>query len=99
MIPLFNPQGSYQIITARPAEYRSVTCAWCQKYLMPLPERLHHERVDQTGGQYKASILNNDPSITHYVESDIGIVEYLKKAVVTGCEIIHFSKYLEKQFQ
>jgi hypothetical protein len=99
MIPLFNPQGAYQIITARDAEYRSVTWAWCEKYLDPLPERLHHERLQQTGSQYKADILNGDPTITHYVESDIGIVEYLKKNVVTGCEIIHFSTYLQKCFQ
>ena len=101
IIPIFNPQGEYLIITARPAEFRSVTYSWCVKYLNPMPVRLHHERLtyQSTAGKYKADILNSNPDITKYIESDPGIVHYLKNNVTTGCEIIHFSSYLETHFK
>lgn len=100
VIPIFSPKGEYLIITARPAEYRSVTHSWCVKYLDPMPIRLHHERVvaNTTAGKYKADILNSNPNIAKYIESDLGIVTFLKNNVTTGCEIIHFSEYLEDLF-
>lgn len=98
MRPIFNPIGDYAIITARPAEYRSITWTWCNKYLFPLPVRLFHERTNETGGGYKANILNANPSIQTYVESDEGIVKYLTANVKTGCEIIHLDEYLANHF-
>lgn len=98
MKPLFSPQGSYAIITARPAEYRSITWTWCNRHLLDLPSRLYHECVDETPGAYKARILNSNTDIQTYVESDIGIVEYLRRNVTTGCEIIHFDDYIANHF-
>lgn len=98
MKPLFNPQGSYAIITARPAEHRSTTWTWCNRHLEELPSRLFHECTDETPGAYKARILNSNTDIQTYVESDIGIVEYLRRNVTTGCEIIHFDDYIAKHF-
>lgn len=96
--PLFLPAGDYYIITARPAEYRSVTWSWCEKYLKPLPSRLFHERNNQTAGSYKSQILNENIDIACYVESDPGIVSFLKKNVRSDCEIIHFDQYLRERF-
>ena len=96
--PIFAPQGDYSIITARPAEYRSLTWQWCEKYLYPMPVKLFHERTSETGGAYKANVLNNNKQIQTYVESDPGIVAYLKKHVTTGCEIVHFEYFLQRQF-
>lgn len=98
MKPLFNPKGSYAIITARSAEYRSITWTWCNKYLTDVPSQLHHECVDETPGEYKARILNSNTDIQTYVESDEGIVKYLRQHVTTGCDIIHFDDYLSQQF-
>lgn len=99
MRPIFNPEGDYGIITARPAEYRSSTWTWCNKYLFPLPVRLHHECTDdETPGSYKARILNDNAEIQTYVESDEGIVKYLRNNVTTGCTIIHFDEYLAQHF-
>lgn len=98
MRPLFYPEGEYAIITARPAEYRSSTWTWCNKYLYPLPTRLHHECTDETPGAYKARMLNSDANIQTYVESDEGIVAYLKQNVTTGCKIIHFGEYITQEF-
>jgi len=98
MRPLFNPQGLFAIITARPAEHRSITWTWCNRHLADLPERLFHECLDETPGSYKAKILNENPNIQTYVESDIGIVKYLKQNVSTGCDIIHFDEYIAQHF-
>ncbi len=98
MRPIFNPEGDYTIITARPAEFRNITWTWCNKYLFPLPTTLYHERTDETGGGYKEKILNANPNIQTYVESDEGIVSYLRKNVTTGCTIIHFDQYLANHF-
>lgn len=98
MKPLFSPQGSYAIITARPAEHRSTTWTWCNKYLSDLPTRLHHECTDETPGAYKARILNSNADIQTYVESDEGIVKYLRHNVTTGCAIIHFDEYIAQHF-
>jgi hypothetical protein len=98
MKPIFNPEGEYAIITARHAQHRSSTWTWCNKYLFPLPARLHHECTDETPGSYKAGILNTNPDIQTYVESDEGIVNYLRHNVTTGCEIIHFDEYLAHHF-
>ena len=98
MQPLFSPQGPYAIITARSAEHRSITWSWCNRHLEQLPNRLFHECLDETPGAYKERILNDNPSIQMYVESDIGIVKYLKQNVRTGCEIIHYSDYISHHF-
>lgn len=98
MRPIFTPEGEYAIITARPAEYRSITHTWIHKYLSPSPIRLFHECVEETPGAYKARILNENSDIQIYVESDEFIVKYLKQHVNTGCEIIHFDEYLANKF-
>lgn len=95
--PIFAPQGDYSIITARPVEYKATTLQWCEKYLYPLPKDLFHERSSETGGAYKAAVLNNNKHITTYVESDPAIVSYLKKNVTTGCDIVHFAYFLQKE--
>ena len=96
--PIFTPQGEYAIITARNAEFRTDTWTWCNKYLSNLPVKLYHEIKGQTPPEYKAALLNTLPDIQVYVESDKEIVEYLRSNVTTGCKIIHFSEYLEKEF-
>lgn len=98
MRPIFYPQGEFAIITARPAEYRAVTMEWCNKYLWPKPSRLFHELTVETPGAYKAEVLNKNTDIQTYVESDEGIVKYLKCNVTTGCNIIHFSEFLEQHY-
>ncbi len=98
MRPLFSPAGEYAIITARHAKYRAVTVGWCQTWLDPFPTQIFHECLNETAGAYKEHVLNNHPYIQTYVESDIGIVNYLRNNVKTGCKIIHFSEYIEQEF-
>jgi hypothetical protein len=94
--PIFKPSSEYYILTARPAQYRPLTWEWCNKYLDPMPTQLFHERNNQTAGIYKAGILNQHTDIKFYIESDPGIVSYLKKNVRSDCEVIHFDDYLVK---
>ena len=98
MKPLFNPKDVFAIITARPARHRSITWTWCNRHLSDLPERLFHECLDETPGAYKTNILNDNANIQTYIESDIGIVKYLRDNVTTGCEIIHFDEFLATHF-
>lgn len=98
MRPIFEPQGEYAIITARHAKYRPVTVAWCQTYLDPFPTQIFHECLDETPGAYKADILNKHDYIRTYVESDVGIVKYLRDNVKTGCLIVHFSEFIAQKF-
>ena len=98
MLPLFQPTGRYSIITARPARFRKITEQWL-KHLAIQPAYLFHEAVRESPAQYKALVLNDHPTIRVYVESDPKIVEELRKLVTTGCEIIHYSDYVNKSFK
>ena len=98
MLPLFQPKGRYSIITARPARFRKITEQWL-KHLTTQPAYLFHEAVRESPAQYKALVLNDHPTIRVYVESDLKIVEELRKLVTTGCEIIHYSDYVANQFR
>ena len=95
MVPIFTPSTDYILITARHAKYRATTWAWCKEYMDPLPIQLFHECTDETAGDYKAKVLNANPSIKRYIESDLSIVTYLRKNVTTGCEIIHFESFMQ----
>ena len=90
MCPVFVPSGDYSIITARKPEFKHITETWIKKYFPLAPLKLYHDVSDETPGQYKARILN-ESDIDIYVESDSGIVEYLRKH--TNKQICHFSEF------
>ena len=94
MLPLFEPSGKYWIITARPKQYKKITSRWIKKHLKNPPSKLHHDGVDETPAKYKARILNANPKIQTYVESDINIVLELLSTVNTGCKIIHYNTFV-----
>jgi hypothetical protein len=96
--PIFNPQGSYSIITARAAMYRANTVEWYNTYLSPKPVQLFHEiDEDETPEQYKVRVLNSHPEITIYIESEPYIVDYLRQHVTTGCTIVLFREFVQGQ--
>jgi hypothetical protein len=97
--PLFQPTGPYTIITARLRDYRSKTESWCKRYLNTQPEVLHHDISNDNAGAYKAQVLNANPQIQIYIESDPSIVEYLQSNVTTGCKIYLFSELVQTHIQ
>jgi hypothetical protein len=96
--PIFNPQSEYGIITGRFVKHRHYTEQWIKKYLTPAPSFLFHNRDQESPEKYKADILNRETYITQYIESDLKIVEYLKRHVRPNCSIIHFADFLSSSF-
>ena len=96
MRPLFKPRGEWYALTARSAEYRPYTMAWIRRHFINAPIQLWHESDSSNPLEYKAEIINNN-SITMYIESDLGIVEYLRKH--TQAEIIHFDEFCSQSFK
>jgi len=94
MLPLFQPGGKYWIITARPKKYKKITKKWIKNHFANPPHKLHHDCEDESPAEYKARILNANPRIQTYVESDINIVRDLIGKVHTGCKIIHYSTFI-----
>lgn len=95
MIPIFVPATDFILITARPAKYSHVTWQWCKDYMNPLPIEMFHGCQKETPGEYKTAVLNANPHIKRYIESDQSIVDYLKLHVTTGCEVIHFKTFMQ----
>lgn len=91
MQPIFKPTGRWSIITARNVKYKEFTLQWINRHFVNKPIMLWHERDKLTPHEYKAWIINSN-NITHYVESDAGIVDYLKKH--TQAQIIYLDQYL-----
>ena len=95
MLPIFHPAGDFILITARPKEYSNVTWKWCGDYMDPLPISLFHGCQKEPPHRYKTGVLNANPHIKRYIESDLLIVDYLKLHVTTGCEIVHFKTFMQ----
>jgi hypothetical protein len=57
---------------------------------------LWHESDSSNPPEYKAEVIIKH-GITKYIESDITIVEYLRKH--TQAEIIHFDEFCSKSFE
>ena len=96
MRPLFKPMGEWYAITAREAQYRPYTIEWIRKYFTNKPRELWHESDSSNPSEYKAEVIIKH-GITKYIESDITIVEYLRKH--TQAEIIHFDEFCSKSFE
>jgi hypothetical protein len=95
MRPLFKPEGQWSIITARNPKYRPQTMAWIDNHFSNKPTRVWHEIVDQNSEEYKADIINQN-EITHYIESDPTIVQYL--LANTKAKILHFDQFCSNSF-
>lgn len=100
MKPIFVPRGEFGLITARDPQVRGTTETWLQQHFANQPAALWHNcPVGQDPSVYKAEILNSNPGIRLYVESDPNIVASLQHSVTTGCQVLHFSKYLSGLFE
>lgn len=94
MRPIFEPVGDYDIITARNYKYQITTQSWCNKHLTNQPKILYHDCMDETPSEYKARILNENPNIQLYIESEPSIVDDLSNTVTTGCRIVLFKHFI-----
>jgi hypothetical protein len=99
MRPLFQPGTGSAIITGRLAEYADVTRAWIDRYLAPVPRLFHDRAPGQRPEEYKLSVLNANPDIQLYVESDLDQALFLANNVDTGCDVWHFSSWIQLSIQ
>jgi hypothetical protein len=95
MRPLFKPEGQWSIITARNPKYRPQTMAWIDNHFSNKPTRVWHEIGNEESEEYKATVINQN-GITHYIESDPKIVQYL--LANTKAKIIHFDQFCSNSF-
>lgn len=96
MRPIFTPDHEYDIITARQVKYKSVTIAWIKKYFTGLPTTVFHDCETETPEVYKLNVLNANPDIRLYIESEPYIVDYLNTNVKTGCKTVLFKEFINK---
>lgn len=94
MRPIFTPDHEYDVITARHINYKSVTIDWITKYFVRLPNTIFHECEADNPEVYKAHVLNENPDIQLYIESEPYIVDYLNNNVKTGCKIVLFKDFI-----
>lgn len=88
MRPVFKPTGEWNIITGRPAKYRSITMEWINNHFSNKPKTVWHENLNNDEPWiYKAEIINQN-GINFFVESDMKTVEYLWQH--TRANIVHF---------
>jgi hypothetical protein len=89
-LPIFQPKGEYAIITGRIEQ--PFTLVWLITRLQTQPLVVFINTNKEKSYVFKARILNDLPEITHFVESNISEVEYLKQH--TKQKIIHIDELL-----
>jgi len=94
--PIFKPQGEWMIITGRDPLYRAKTEAYIQRHFDNPPIALHQDRImgEEKPWAYKARVLNENPQIRKYIESDPHTVKYLDEHLITGCRAYIFADYI-----
>ena len=95
MRPMFQPPLGSALITGRHARYEHMTQSWMLRHLDPLPRLFHSRQPDQAPQEYKLAVLNANPSIRLYVESDLDQALFIDKNTVTGCKVVQFDGWLQ----
>lgn len=102
ILPLFQPQGKYVIITGRPVSDYPDTMKFIKTRLKVQPEKVWHSCPDmQDSVEYKASVLLDNPEIHTYVES-CSIQSQLIYDIVKRkrrIKIIHFASMIRDSFK
>jgi hypothetical protein len=91
--PVFQPTGDYVIITGR--KERPGTLFWIYSKLSNKPKQVHINLDNIDPVKFKADILNANPDITTFIESEMKQVEYLRAN--TRQTILHIDDLLPKE--
>ena len=95
MFPIFVPQGHYCLITGRPALDRDLTEKWIVQYLTNAPVVLfHNNSLTGDPAEYKIKVINSNPMITIFIESDRKQADTIRKSVVIP--VFLFSELIEE---
>lgn len=96
--PLFNPVGEFDIVTARSAEYRTVTEQWVTQLATRPQTIIMKTDTNETAAEFKYRVCV-EQGYTLYIESDPEIVDKMRNLVHTNnidCTIVYFSEYISK---
>ena len=96
MRPLFLPQGEWDIVTARPARFKTMTEKWVNQHFGNKPQNLWHGAILEDPWVYKAEVIN-EQKYDIYVESDHNIVMKLR-ARCPNTTVIHLATFLAGEF-
>lgn len=94
---LFKPNGSYCLITGRPSIDREDTLKFVlREFGDNLPRVVYHDNDDLSNSiDYKAKVLNNDKTITVFIESDPMQAEAIALKMRRFIEILTFQELIE----
>lgn len=99
--PLFYPSGDWCIITGRPkAPDEPYTLRWLRKYFVDNPPKhvFHDNTMIENGALYKASVINEHPGITMFIESSKKQTEIISTLLKRPIELVCFSEFLSHFF-
>jgi len=101
-IPLFNPTYDFDVVTARPEKFRTLTEKWLLQ-MKKQPNKLFMKETlleEETNAEYKFRIARQE-RYTIYVESDLQICQDMLKLVQKSgstLRIIHFGSWVQGSF-
>ena len=101
-IPLFNPTYDFDVVTARPEKFRTLTEKWLLQ-MKKQPSQLFMKETpleEETNAEYKFRIARQE-RYTIYVESDLQICQDMLKLVQKSgstLRIIHFGSWVQGSF-
>ena len=101
MRPIFEPKGSYAIITGRPIQDQYDTQEWINDVFINPPQKIYigvsnndFMDIDKVSF-YKANILNMQKNITTFYESDINQKKLIDKYKERNVKVIHWGSFLK----
>ena len=84
--PIFQPKGNYAIITGRSGPAIEALHAWIEAKLAVKPLILFTNTEGMQPSNYKAMIINNNPQITKFIESEETQAKYIREH--TSIEVV-----------
>lgn len=95
LVPIYQPNFPYIVITGRPFCDKEDTLSWFNKFFKVKPTQVYHDNLDLTKSpEYKADVLNSLPIISLYVESCGKQVDIIKSLVTRRVRILTFQNFL-----
>lgn len=93
MRPLFCPKGEWSIITGRPAQFKSKTIEWVEKYFRNKPVDIFHGAKLENPAEYKAGIIMQH-GFEVFVESDPAQANKIRSLVPDSVTVYHFEEFV-----
>lgn len=99
--PIFKPEGEWILLTGRNPLFKDKTEAYITRHFDNPPTTVFHDRImtEEKPWVYKTKVLNANPEIRKYIESDPHTVKYITEHITTGCKAYIFADYINSTFK